>query len=299
MRIAVVVLALVLVGCKSGKEDKIISESMSQVKPGVYTLCEQDGSFSTKSTVFVADTYISEGMMYYAGANCSSGNELYDLKVTYSITSNGGYSYNLTTESAVFTSYDPDVSQDLRDDSFCNYSSWITTTPYSILDDDCGDFMFVKGDSFDATVGLVNGNLRVVSDGNKFTYNSLHLLNFESGGSLQNGLYTYTDGEYAMFLNLGTTTYQANMYEVRTGKAFTISGTFSVTGNTGTFTVNTSGCTSQYPTSSTFTLKLSQGVNSLGLREDGEGDLLLEKIAYSSSEFESAFLNRSFSVSCF
>ena len=302
MRIAAVVLALVLVGCKSGKEDKVISENLTQVQNGVYQTCSYDSAdgVSFKEYVFVSDTYILEGGAAYVGSGCT-GTELYNMKMYYSLLPLGSHNYRIRIEGATVNAVNSAIASEFSNIDFCGITTWATNTPYSMIGRDCGENgeTLQIGDEQDITAGMLGTNLRVISQGNKFTYTSLNAMNFaNSSQTLVNGDYAYYDGTNGMYMSVASPNYAVTFYEEASSTYFMINGTFTRSGNDVAFRVVSSACPA-YTNGETFNMKFAQLAGSLALREDGDPDLLLEKASFTSSQFVSATLGGGYSMGCF
>lgn len=293
-------MALVLVGCKSGGEDKVISDTLTQVKNGIYQKCSNDDGESYKETIYVSDSYVQERYTFYTTTGCPSGSEYLDEKVVYSYEDLGSFNYKLRVESAVALPLNVTFVTMMNSHQICGSSTWAKDIPKSTIGLDCGSDSGPTqiGDEGTIKMGMVGASLRVVSEGGTFTYSSLNALNFaNTSQSLQNGNYGYYDGTNGMYLNINGTAFTATVYDQLSKKYFVINGTTSGSGNTRTFTVG-STTPSSCPVNDVV-YSFSQLSESLALREDGESDLVLQKLPYSASLFVSAYLENGYSSACF
>ncbi|WP_408098654.1 hypothetical protein ACJVC5_07005 [Peredibacter sp. HCB2-198] len=301
MRIAAVLMALVIVGCKSGGSDKVTTDSMTQVQYGRYTICENDTGSSAKSITTVTSTYLQEKLVFYDGTNCATGNEAYELNTIYSYSSMGSNNYRIRVESAMVTPYTSYYEGEFEWAGFCGSTNWSVKVPKNIIGVDCEGLQLNVGDEGDLKIGMAGANLRIVSSGNSLTYTSMNAMNFsDSNQSLLNGDYVYYDGTNGMYLTIGAPNYSVTFYDQLTRKYFMINGTFTTTGNDATFTVVSSTCPA-YTNGETFNMKYSQLAGSLALRENGDPDLLLEKFftGLNSSHYISAYLESGYINGCF
>ena len=301
MRIAAIVLALILVGCKSGGDDKVISDSLTQVQYGRYTICENDSGTSARSITTVTSTYLQEKITFYDGTNCGTADEAYELNTIYSYSSSGSNNYRIRVESAMVTALTSTYEGEFEWAGFCGSTNWSVKVPKNIIGVDCDGLQLNVGDEGDLKIGMVGANLRIISDNNKITYTSMNAMNFaNSNQSMINGDYVYYDGTNGMYMTIASPNYSVTFFDQSTRKNFMINGTFTTTGNDATFTVVSSACPA-YTNGETFTMKYAQLAGSIALRESGDPDLLLEKFfpALTSSHYSSAYLESGYTSGCF
>lgn len=289
MKYSIVLLAVLIVGCKKS-DDKVISDTLTQVQAGVYQSCEKIETISAKTNVYVTDSYVQEGTVFFAGTSCASGNEMYEIKTIYSYQALGSNNYTMRIESAALTPLASAAETEFEGINFCQIASWTLNQPANILERDCEGVTFEHGNEFNMSMGMSGSSLLITGNGEKFRYSSLNAMNFANTQSLQNGNYVFYDGSVGMYFTASSPNYSVTFYDSDTRKYFMINGTYTTAGNSGTFTVNASACPS-YTVGETFTMSFAQLTASLGIRESGEADLLLSKVGFTTGQFVSAFLN--------
>ena len=296
MKILLMLALMFTVACKKSGDSKVITPS-TPAEYGVYeTGCIADGSSGTASIgrFYYGDSYIFEESTLYSSSNCSDSYKLITESYTYSYSRNG-VALNLSLVSSVGIVHHSSLQ------TLCG-QSWSLNTPKSLIGVDCGDGALQLGATLAIDVVATGNGARVYSGSESFNYSRIHTIDFANKGeTLSNGDFSYYDGTNALYLTIATPNFAATFFDADLNRYFTINGTFTSSNNSATFTVvaNSQNCQpTEFAVGMSFTDKFSKASKSLALRED-DGDILLAKVNYTSTQFRTAFLSGSYSQACF
>ena len=269
---------------------------------GIWAVCEnydgnEDGTndSSIQSILTIAEDSSSLIRTNYTGINCVSGSEEYRYSNTASYTRSGN-SYTTVLKSDTYVSLKASDVTWNNANAWCGLTNWVLNVLQNTLGRNCGGETSSYGDVQSFTV-VRSGNSLTIDN---LTYDLAIGTDFTPAGlTLSNGSFAYSDGvSFAAFAIFNSGSYNVYRYDLVSKAYFIETGTYTSSNNVVNFTVtssNPSGCISG-SASRRFT------TGSLGVTMEFEEDNLVifaPKVAYTESQFRTAFLGGGFSLGCF
>lgn len=241
---------LALVSCKGGGDSKstiaagTVIEDASSVKAehiGLWAKCENDSSegismlrvynFSSKSLI--------ASFVYYSGLDCQSSTLEYEERFVSEVTRTEDLYTTYVVGASSRSMSSADVGYN-NTNSYCGFTDWQINVPKPVLDRDCAGSITKPGAGSSFALSKNGDNLVLSVEGRSpITVSPYHTPTFgHSGTAILNGEYvTYRGGKAIVysFLDNWFGTYEIDS---RSGKEYYVAGTYTISGDQITFTVN-------------------------------------------------------------